>query len=127
VEYYQKACDGGEARGCVNLGKMYADGETVGQNPIKAVQLYEKGCNGGQAQGCHNLAVIYFDSNIYPKAVQFFKKACDMGMAGSCINLGYIYANGKGVCPASTTFSGQRQLFFPIDDNYKLCDSLMLR
>src|ERR1035438_38527 len=31
------------------------------------------------------------------------------------------------LCPASTTFSGQRQLFFPIDDNYKLCDSLMLR
>jgi mRNA-degrading endonuclease RelE of RelBE toxin-antitoxin system len=26
----------------------------------------------------------------------------------------------KGVCPASTTFPGRRQLFFPIDDNYAL-------
>jgi hypothetical protein len=24
------------------------------------------------------------------------------------------------LCPASTTFPGQRQLFFPIDDNYSL-------
>jgi molybdopterin-binding protein len=29
-------------------------------------------------------------------------------------------------CPASTTFSGQRQLFFPIDDNYKLYECLIL-
>jgi hypothetical protein len=26
----------------------------------------------------------------------------------------------------STTFSGQRQLFFPIDDNYKLYECLIL-
>jgi hypothetical protein len=30
------------------------------------------------------------------------------------------------VCPASTTFSGQRQLFFPIGDNYKLYEGLIL-
>jgi hypothetical protein len=30
------------------------------------------------------------------------------------------------VCPASTIFSGQRQLFFPIDDNYKLYECLIL-
>jgi hypothetical protein len=29
-------------------------------------------------------------------------------------------------CPASTTFSGQRQLFFPIGDNYKLYEGLIL-
>ena len=29
-------------------------------------------------------------------------------------------------CPASTTFSGQRQLFFPIDDNYKHYECLIL-
>jgi hypothetical protein len=30
-------------------------------------------------------------------------------------------------CPASTTFSGQRQLFFPTgDDNYKLYECLTL-
>jgi hypothetical protein len=29
-------------------------------------------------------------------------------------------------CPASTIFPGQRQLFFPIDDNYKLGKTALL-
>ncbi|HLI83667.1 MAG TPA: hypothetical protein VKV17_07090 [Bryobacteraceae bacterium] len=29
-----------------------------------------------------------------------------------------LIERNTGVCPASTIFSGQRQLFFPINDNY---------
>jgi len=59
AQYYKKACDGGEARGCYNLGVMYYNGEGVSQDKVKAAQYYKKACDGGNARGCYNLGILY--------------------------------------------------------------------
>ncbi|WP_035142589.1 tetratricopeptide repeat protein, partial [Campylobacter concisus] len=52
AQLYQKACDGGEAEGCLGLGVLYKDGQGVKQNYQKAAQLSQKACNSGVAEGC---------------------------------------------------------------------------
>jgi len=42
VELFQKACDGGDAAGCYNLGIMYMNGQGVKQDYSKAKKLLVK-------------------------------------------------------------------------------------
>ena len=94
-ELYKKACDGGEMRGCTNLGVMYANGFGGEKNEQKAVELYKKACDDGEMLGCYNLGVMYAKGNgvekDFSKAVQLFKKACDGGDMNGCRNLDNIY------------------------------------
>lgn len=57
---YRKACDGGRARGCTNLGYIYSNRGDFAQ----ALVLYAKGCNGGDAAGCTNLGVVYSNGEV---------------------------------------------------------------
>ena len=54
TELYQKACDGGEAAGCSNLGFLYENGQGVKQNFSTAKQYYGKACDLGLQLGCDN-------------------------------------------------------------------------
>ena len=48
-----------------------------------------------------------------------------VGVAGRAMGpFGRDLVRTKAKCPASTTFPGQRQLFFPTGDNYSLCITL---
>ena len=44
---YRQACDGGEMRGCNNLGVMYQFGDGVTQDLALALSLYQRACEGG--------------------------------------------------------------------------------
>lgn len=55
---FQKACDGGEALGCYNLGLMYANGQGVRQDYFKATELYKKACDLKLELGCENYKKI---------------------------------------------------------------------
>ena len=48
----QKACDGGDAKGCYNLGVLYDNGQCVKQNFSTAKQYYGKACDLGLQLGC---------------------------------------------------------------------------
>jgi len=50
-KYYKKACDGGDAKGCNNLGFLYDKGHGVQQNYSIAAKYYKKACDGGDALG----------------------------------------------------------------------------
>ncbi|MDY6187442.1 MAG: tetratricopeptide repeat protein, partial [Campylobacter sp.] len=63
AELFKKVCDGGEVRGCSNLGVMYEKGFGVEKNEQKAVELYKKACDGGHMLGCHNLGSRYAIGN----------------------------------------------------------------
>lgn len=52
AELYKKACDGGAASGCYNLGFLYQKGQGVGQNFSTAKQYYGKACDLGLQFGC---------------------------------------------------------------------------
>ena len=62
-ESFKKACDGGNMRGCFNLGAMYANGDGVEKNEQKAAELYKKACDGGEMLGCRNLVVMHTNGN----------------------------------------------------------------
>ena len=101
AELYKKACDGGDMRGCFNLGTMYANGNGVQKDFSKAAQLFKKACDGGSMYGCYNLGVMYAKGSgvekDFSKAAELLKKACDGGETNGCRGLDIIYANGNGV------------------------------
>ena len=51
-KFYEKACNGGDASGCFNLGELYRTGEGVPQDFSKAKELYKKACDEGLEVGC---------------------------------------------------------------------------
>jgi len=52
IAAWDKACQGGVAESCYNLGVAYYKGNGVVQDFAKAVALYDKACQAGVAQGC---------------------------------------------------------------------------
>ena len=58
-ELYQRACDGGNAPGCTNLGNMYNNGSGGSQDFVRARSLYQRACDNGNAVGCNNLGYMY--------------------------------------------------------------------
>ena len=54
AELFQKACDGGEAGGCSNLGVVYANGQGVKQDFPTAKQYFGRACDLGLQLGCDN-------------------------------------------------------------------------
>ena len=53
VSLHQKACDGGNMRGCYNLGFMYQNGTGVPQDINQALRLYRQACEGGDEEACN--------------------------------------------------------------------------
>ncbi|NOQ31604.1 MAG: sel1 repeat family protein [Helicobacteraceae bacterium] len=98
---YKKACDGGLAIGCYNLGNMYSTGDGVKQNKSTAMKLYKQACDGGYARGCFNLAHMYSNGDGVKQnnqtAAKLYKQACDGGYIKGCYNLGNQYYYGTGV------------------------------
>ena len=85
---YQQACEGGEMRGCYNLGVMYRTGTGVTQDLARAVSLYQEACDGGELEGCTNLGVMYRTgtgvAQDLARAVSLFRQACDNGHVQAC-------------------------------------------
>ena len=101
AEFYEPACDGGEALGCNNLGVMYDRGEGVTQDQTRAAELYYRACEAEAAMGCYNLAVSYDlgegVNEDKARAAELYGRACDGGEAEGCQNLGFLYSRGAGV------------------------------
>ena len=58
LSIYQKSCERGVVRSCINLGHMYEKGQGVKQDSDKALSIYQKGCEDGDPLGCSNLGFI---------------------------------------------------------------------
>lgn len=99
AKIWQKACESGEARGCVRLGFLYQSGKGVEQNDAKAGKFYQKACDTGELSGCDSLASLYQNSGEHAKAAAIFEHACEKGFGLSCYNLAQIYEAGNGVAP----------------------------
>ena len=87
-EFYTKACDGGHAKGCYQIGLIYENGEIVKHNYAMAAKFYTKSCNGSNEKACLKLGYMYknalgvkADSS---KAKDFFEKACDGSSDEAC-------------------------------------------
>jgi hypothetical protein len=128
AERLQQACDGGEMRGCYDLGIMYEDGDGVPQDSRRAAELYQQACNGGyeafncesiieaerleqacdggNMEGCYNLGWMYRAGfsvrQSDTRAAELYQQACDGGEMEGCFFLGLMYLNGDGVRQSDT-------------------------
>ena len=59
AKIWQKACESGEARGCVRIGFLYQSGKGVKQDDEKAGKFYQKVCDAGELSGCDSLASLH--------------------------------------------------------------------
>ena len=88
TQLFQKACDSGEAGGCLGLGLLYKNGQGVNQDYQKAAQLFQKACDSGVAEGCFNLGALYGNGQgvkqNFSTAKQYCGKACDLGIQIGC-------------------------------------------
>ena len=99
AKIWLKACEAGEARGCVRLGFLYQSGRGVEQDDEKAGKIYQKACDAVELIGFSSLASLYQNSGEHAKAAAIFEQACEKGFGLSCYNLAQIYEAGVGVAP----------------------------
>ena len=58
MELYGKACDGGNANGCSNLGSMYFSGKGVKQSNVNALKYSGMACDMKSELGCKNYSIL---------------------------------------------------------------------
>jgi serine/threonine-protein kinase len=96
-----KACTGGSAEACKDLGNLYHDGNTVPKDSSRAAALYTKACNAHIGVSCTNLGAMYHNGDGVAqndvRAADLYSQGCDAGDAIGCTNLGNSYWNGRGV------------------------------
>lgn len=83
------------------LGWMYANGNGVPEDAVKAVEWYRKAAEQGDAYGQYSLGLKYATGNGVPKdaanAVEWYQKAAGQGYTPAQYSLGKAYATGNGV------------------------------
>lgn len=52
---YEQLCNSGQGSVCVKLAMMYSDGDKVGRNKEKSMNLLQKACDLGDKKGCSRL------------------------------------------------------------------------
>ncbi|MEJ8617047.1 tetratricopeptide repeat protein [Helicobacter pylori] len=97
----KKACKLNDADGCVILGDIYHNGESVTKNFKKALKYYSKSCELNNADGCSKLGGAYFFgegvTKDLKKAFEYYSKACGLNDAKGCYALAVLYNEAKGV------------------------------
>lgn len=90
--------DAGDAKAEFHLGRMYALGQGVGQDPRQAVAWYRKAAERGDAEAEFVLGVMSLDrsgaSQDAGQAVAWLRKAADKGVFNPQFRLGMMYAKG---------------------------------
>jgi TPR repeat protein len=80
---------------------IYANGQGVAQDYVKAREWFEKAADKGEASAMFNLGLIYANgqgvAQDYAKAREWYEKAADNGYARAMESLADLYENGKGV------------------------------
>lgn len=100
-QFFEKACEGGEAVACNALGFSNEKGLGTSTDPTRARSLYDKGCQLGDGGACRNAGVLRRDGvggEVDPRAAaELFDKACEKGDAPGCYEAGVASAGGIGV------------------------------
>lgn len=105
-KYFMKACELGEAGGCLSAGIMnIMDGPHCrkDRDPKFGMSLLEKCCEGGRGFCCFYLSGMYIRgvesaqiNKDMSMAFKLSKKACELGEVYACANLSQMYKKGEG-------------------------------
>jgi TPR repeat protein len=98
---FQTGADRGDAISMFNLGLLYADGQGVTQDYVRAREWYEKAAEKGFPRAMGNLGLLYQNglgvAQDYAKAREWYEKAAAKGDANAMFSLGGLYESGAGV------------------------------
>jgi TPR repeat protein len=101
AERLQTSCDAGDAKGCFDLGQLFASSKWNAKDDKRAAELFGKSCDGGHQPACENLAEAYEHGRGVAKdtsrARVLYDLACRARRAFSCGTLGTAYAAGHEV------------------------------
>jgi len=93
TDLYQRACDLGDARGCLRLAEMHLDEDAaVSADRDVAEVLLETGCEMENAQSCIGLADNFRRGAL---AVDLYQQICDQDEPEGCMKLGVMLAEGR--------------------------------
>jgi TPR repeat protein len=93
----QRACEGGAAADCYELGRMYYEGRGAVSKEDKtlAAQSWRQACQGGHGQGCFKLGKMLSDGDGVARdnaaAVRLYQKACAAESGWGCLELVAAY------------------------------------
>ena len=91
----------GNAEAQSALGILFANGEGVQRDDLRAVQWFRKAAEQGNAMAQSNLGFMYNRGRgvpqDYAQAVVWWRKAAEQGHADAQYNLGVCYREGEGV------------------------------
>lgn len=107
MPFDKKACDGGFADGCAQLGRamlhaLYAedDAQLVKGAP-NVLATFKKGCEMGSGRACDAAGDMLTDKDYklvdIAAAVKSYNRGCDLGEGMACFNLSLMYFEGKDV------------------------------
>lgn len=100
--YYLKACNGNDGKGCLAVGRMYAEGRGTDKDDKASLDAYETGCDAGEPIAC-NTAGEMLEAGVgvgapdLEKAARAYDFACGGKIAHACLILGNMYVDGRGV------------------------------
>ena len=98
VNSLNKACDGGDAEACRDLGYKYKNGNGVRKDYFVSAEYYKQSCDGGDAFGCNNLGYAYENGEgvrqSYGEALRLFGLACDLKEQWGCDNYARLKKSG---------------------------------
>ena len=99
-KWYEKSSEAGFEKGLYNLANSYSNGEGVGVDIDKAIELYTKVYNlKGELVGnsANNIGNLHFTRGNYEEANNWYLKAGEAGFIYGWFNLANDYYYGRGV------------------------------
>jgi len=101
AEFFEKACNLKESKGCDVLAQMYQK-KWVGEKrtqEAKALEYFGKACDLGCGPCCSDGGAMAHGKKKYALALQNFQKGCDLDGEGAriaCASAGQLYLSGRG-------------------------------
>jgi len=74
----ERRCEAGQARECVSLGILYAEGKSVVADPQRALTLFTQACDRRDLMGCNaqGRMLAQGEPRDVPKAHALYDRAC---------------------------------------------------
>ncbi|HLK41204.1 MAG TPA: hypothetical protein VKU41_30845 [Polyangiaceae bacterium] len=83
VGLYTRACDGGSAVGCSNLGIVFSEGrDGATRDDARAQAMFQRACDLGSPAGCGNLGALLRSSDEV-RAIGLLTRSCDASWVGA--------------------------------------------
>ncbi len=100
-DHLKRACDGGHAEACNDLGWAWDTGfGTLAKDEAKAAKLFERACELKSSLGCLNRSKLARPTNL-AVAADFAARACEHKLEKGCVALAGVVQEAKAACQRS--------------------------